>query len=82
MPLPDAAIYQTAVQLLIVLHNSIELHILLEAHKIIWTNFNYTYPRTICVQYLRILLSIFGEDFQKFAFSLLRSNSLWLLIGQ
>ena len=28
------------------------------------TNFNYTYPRTICVQYLRNLLSSFGgEDF-------------------
>ena len=29
----------------------------------IWTNFDYTYPRTICVQYLRILLISFGEDF-------------------
>ena len=28
----------------------------------IWTNFNYTYPRTICVQYLRNLLSSFGEE--------------------
>ena len=25
-------------------------------------NFNYTYPKTICVQYLRILLSSFGEE--------------------
>ena len=32
------------------------------------TNFNYTCPRTICVQYLRILFSSFGEeDFQRFA---------------
>ena len=30
-------------------------------------NINYTYPRTIRVQYLRILLSNFGkEDFQRF----------------
>ena len=29
-------------------------------------NFNYTYPRTICVQYQRILFSIFREeDFSK-----------------
>ena len=29
------------------------------------TNYYYTYPRTNCVQYLRILLSSFGEeDFQ------------------
>ena len=34
----------------------------------IWTNFYCTYPRFIYVQYLRILLSIFGEeDFQSFA---------------
>ena len=31
------------------------------------TNFNYTYSRTICVQYLGILLSSFEEDFQRFA---------------
>ena len=32
----------------------------------ILTNFNYTYLRTICVQYLRILLSSFEEeDFSK-----------------
>ena len=29
----------------------------------IWRNFNKKYPRTICVQHLRILLSSFGEDF-------------------
>ena len=30
-----------------------------------WSNFNYTYPRTICMQYLWILLSSFGkEDFK------------------
>ena len=35
--------------------------------SIIQTNFNYTFLRTICVQYLRILLSSFGEeDFQRF----------------
>ena len=33
----------------------------------IWTNFIYTYPRTICVQYLRILFCGFGkEDFLRF----------------
>ena len=32
------------------------------------TNFIYTYPRTIRVKYLRVLLSSFGEeDIQKFA---------------
>ena len=32
----------------------------------IWTNFDYTYPRTICMSYLRILLSSFEEeDFQR-----------------
>ena len=30
----------------------------------IYTNFNYTYPTSICVQYQRILLSSFGEDFK------------------
>ena len=38
------------------------------------------YPRSICVQYLRILLSSFGEeDFQRFAINLLCSNCLSLL---
>ena len=48
----------------------------------IWTNFIYTYPRTICVQYLRILFCGFGKE--DFAFGLfvteyLCSNCFWLL---
>ena len=39
--------------------------------------------RTICVQYLGILLSSFGEKYvQRFALNLLRSNYLWLLFGR
>ena len=39
----------------------------------IWTNFNYTFPRTIFAQYLRILFSSFGEeDFQRFCIKLSR----------
>ena len=38
-------------------------------------NFNYTYPRNISVQCLRILLSAFGEeDFQRFALNWPCSN--------
>ena len=38
-----------------------------ETYSIRW-DANYTYPRTICVQYLRILFSCFGEeDFQSCA---------------
>ena len=38
----------------------------------IWSIFNKTYPRTICVQYLRILFSSFGEeDFQRFSIKLI-----------
>ena len=49
----------------------------------IWTNFGYKYPRTIYVQYLRILFSSFGEeDFQRFASNFLCSNCLWLLFRQ
>ena len=47
----------------------------------ILTNFNSTYLRTICVQYLRILFSSSGaEDFQKFTLNLLYSNCQWPLI--
>ena len=36
-----------------------------------------TYPRTVMAQYLRILLSSFGEeDFQMFGLNLLCSNCL------
>ena len=36
--------------------------------------------RTIRVQYLKIMLSSFGEDFQRFASNFLCSDCLWLLI--
>ena len=39
--------------------------------------FSYTYPRTICFHYLRILFTSFGvEDFQRFALNLLHLNCL------
>ena len=48
-----------------------------------WTNFNYTCPRTICLQYLRILWSGFGEkEFHRFTLNLLCSNCLCLLFHQ
>ena len=38
-------------------------------------NLNYTYPRNIRVQYLRILMSSFGEeDFRRFTLNSLGSN--------
>ena len=40
-------------------------------------------PKNFCVQYLRILLSSFGEeDFQRFASNFLCLNCLWLLFRQ
>ena len=42
----------------------------------IWTNFNYTYPSTIWLQYLKILFSSFGEEDFQIVFSYYFTNNV------